>query len=137
MFSKPWGLEKVKALQKKWNKTAAIDFDGVLHNDLDPFEDPSIITGRPVAGAFKLLRQLRAHGWNIVIVSSRARQRRGRRAIRDWFRKYGGECHLLWIEKITDRKVPAMFYLDDRAVRFNGKFQHPYVYEEMQPWNKQ
>jgi hypothetical protein len=123
-------------MKKKWNKTAAIDFDGVIHRYVTPFEDPSIIPDRPVCGAFKLLWELKCAGWTIVIVSSRARQRRGRRAIREWIKKYGGPEYLLWIDKITDRKVPAMFYLDDRAVRFDGKFYEPHIYESMEPWNR-
>jgi hypothetical protein len=138
MFSRPWRLEKVEAMKKKWNKTAAIDFDGVIHEYVTPFIDPGVISDGPVSGAFNFLAELINDGWTVVIVSSRARQRRGRRAIRKWLRNK-------WLRKwclgdaiprlkITDRKVPAMFYLDDRAIRFEGSFNGLDINRE--PWNR-
>jgi 5'(3')-deoxyribonucleotidase len=119
-------------MKEKWNKTAAIDFDGVLHMNDEPFEDPGIIRGGPHRGAFWFLTNLLLNGFTVVIVSARARQWRGRRAIRKWLKKHFPNSSKKI--KVTCRKVPAMFYLDDRAIRFEGSFNGLDIY--MEPWNR-
>jgi hypothetical protein len=82
-------------------------------------------------GASRFLTYLAEHysAANVVIYSSRAKTWRGRRAIRSWLKEHSGA---FWFEdpftsgvsgiKVTAVKPPASVYLDDRAVRFEGKF---------------
>lgn len=137
-------------LTNKWNRpTVAIDFDGVLHSYTTPWSKPWIIPDPPVRGAMDFLAALLADGspGRPVIVSSRAASWRGRRSIRRWLKLHSGS---LWYEdsfydgmssiKVTNKKVPAAAYLDDRAVRFEGTFPESSSelrrFVEQVPWNK-
>lgn len=124
-------------------RTICVDFDGVIHAYTSPWVAPHVIPDPPVPDAFNWLLARLHEGFEVVICSTRARTWRGRRAIRRWLRHHGGEG--LYYEcmgfagledlKVTDRKVPAIVYLDDRALRFEGRW--PTLAElEARPWNK-
>jgi hypothetical protein len=104
-------------------KTIAIDFDGVLHSykkgwtGYVPFDEP-------VPGAIEFLDWLFGLSrFNVAIFSSRARELEGIEGIKAWFKHHGVSEY--WIKKmtITDRKPPALVYIDDRGLRFDGNFQ--------------
>tara|TARA_R100001086_G_scaffold245787_2_gene177149 strand:+ start:336 stop:1079 length:744 start_codon:yes stop_codon:yes gene_type:complete len=123
--------------------TIAVDFDGVLHSYRSGWKGTEVIPDPPVEGAIDWLWQA-AQSYRVVVVSSRARSWRGRRAIRDWLRSHSGN---LWTPtpegttglvdvEVTAVKVPAVAYLDDRALRFEGP-PFPDVDEmlALRPWN--
>lgn len=123
--------------------TIAVDFDGVLHSYTSGWKGPHVISDPPVRGAIEWLWNLYQR-FDVVIVSSRARTWRGRRAIRCWLRDHAGN---LWPEQcsftrglidipVTNRKVPALVYIDDRAFRFEGEFPTPIELAGMKPWNR-
>ena len=97
-------------------KTIAVDFDGVIHRYSRGWRDGSIYD-RPVDGAVAALTTLQDRGYHIVVFSTRADSPTGQAAIRDWMAEEGFNVGEM---QITDRKLPAIAYVDDRAVRFTN-----------------
>lgn len=130
--------------------TIAVDFDGVIHSYTTGWQGAHIIPDPPVEGAIDFLEYLVADGTpaNAAIFSTRAKTWRGRRAMRAWLREHAGNS---WHEcmgsrgiesiPITAGKPIASVYLDDRAVRFEGRFpelRHQAILDlvSRKPWNK-
>jgi hypothetical protein len=105
--------------------TLAIDFDGVIHSYHLGWHDGSIY-GSEIEGAFDSLRLL-MKDHNVFIFSSRKS-----RQILDWISEQMPDVPfeivdkdaLFWNKKgvigITNRKLAACVYVDDRAVRFDN-----------------
>lgn len=107
-------------------QTIAVDFDGVIHTYSKGWQDGSIYDP-PLPGAIDALRQLMAT-YAVFIHTTRTAT-----DVACWLSDYGfdtlvdvdGPQHPkreFWNEQgvllVTDRKLPAVAYLDDRAVRF-------------------
>lgn len=89
-----------------------VDLNGVLDSYTgwkhpDHWDPP-----RPGATAF--LQALVAHGFDVVVFTTRHRT-----GVRRWLREHG---LLEYVSAITDRKPPAHVFVDDRAVCFRGDF---------------
>lgn len=125
-------------------KTIAIDFDGVIHSYEHGWGDGSIY-GQPLPGAFEAIKQYMDNGYSVFIFSTRpARQivkwieghisyydplygyiTNGERVYRYGFtvkkipfwKKFWNEKNVLGV---TNRKLPAMVYIDDRAYKFEN-----------------
>lgn len=105
--------------------TICVDFDGTifqwgdLHAKTDPF-----------MGAVDVMRELRKRGWNIVIMTSRMSP--------TWWAAEGWDMNKARVEqmafikmrldtfgipydRITAEKVPAEYYIDDKAIEFTGE----------------
>lgn len=106
--------------------TAAVDFDGVVHTYDKGWQDGSIY-GEFMPGAVGGLSTL-MHQYAVFIHTTRKPAQVAR-----WIEQksgYGIECttHVPWngfwnkqgYLLVTRRKLPALFYLDDRAVRFDS-----------------
>lgn len=103
--------------------TIAIDFDGVIHDYYKGWADGSIY-GSEVPGAFDSLRALLKDHTVFIHSTRKAKQ------ILDWMQEQMpdvafeiiDEETLFWNTKnvigITNRKLPASVYVDDRALRF-------------------
>lgn len=110
--------------------TLAIDFDGVIHTYERGWADGTIY-GDYKPGALTALHHLLDH-YAVFIHTTRSP-----RQVARWIERtsgYGIECttrlprtwygrrHLFWnttgLLLVTDRKLPAVAYLDDRAVHF-------------------
>ena len=102
------------------SRVICVDFDGVLYPFGMLMDSPD-----PIPGAFRALRRLKRAGYRIVILTSRLSAR--------WLTQSGhdAEEQRAYIEGllrrdgipfdvITSEKVPAEFYVDDRAIRFTG-----------------
>jgi hypothetical protein len=99
-----------------------VDFDGVLHDIYAaPYRGRGHADGPPIRGAILFLRSLLPH-FEVWILSARAKTWFGRRAIRRFITEHAGIDVLRQIHRVTDRKPPAVAYIDDRAVRFSGAF---------------
>jgi hypothetical protein len=69
---------------------------------------------RPREGAAAFLKSLTAHGFDVVIFTTRHPV-----GARRWLRQHG---LLPYVSAITRRKPPAHVFIDDRAVCFRGDF---------------
>lgn len=86
-----------------------IDFDGVL-NDYEGWRGPNYMY-RPRPGVKEFLEKL-GENYTIGIFSTRVPSR-----LREWFELY----HLPY-DKIVTKKLPALAYIDDRALKFEGDY---------------
>lgn len=107
-------------------KTIAVDFDGVIHAYSRGWDDGTIYDP-PLPGALDGLRALMEH-YAVFIHTTRTPSH-----VAEWLSEHGfqtcveGPMHApmtFWNEQgrllVTDRKLPAVAYLDDRAVRFTS-----------------
>ncbi len=113
--------------------TIAVDFDGVLHSYVTPWIDATTIPDPPVEGAIEWLNGI-ARQFDVVILTTRGKTDAARQAVCGWLRKHGYEGTF---PEVTDRKVPALVYVDDRGWRFEGSnFPTADEVHQARPWNK-
>lgn len=113
--------------------TLSFDFDGVIHAYSDGWKDGSIYDS-PVEGALEfIVLALYKYHWNVFIMSTRDPVQ-----IKDWFdlqkttpkiaSEVIEESTFVWNKKgvlgITNRKLMASIYIDDRGLRFDGNFSN-------------
>lgn len=121
--------------------TIAVDFDGVLHSYSSPWVDEHTIPDPPVPGAIKWLNGIANH-FNVVIFTTRGRTWRGRLSVLKWLWSHGASSPdaETWSDlpfKVTNKKPPALVYLDDRAIRFDGNnFPTAQQIHAARPWNR-
>lgn len=89
-------------------KTICVGFDGVL-NEYNGYEEGNL--GEPLSASKEFIRQLRKK-YKVVILTSRPKEQ-----VIDWLNNNGFPSM-----EVTDRKIPAVAYIDDRAIRFNGSY---------------
>ena len=95
-------------------KTVVLDFDGVIHSYASGWQGIDVIPDPPVAGIRKAIDDLRKV-YRVVVVSSRCAEERGTAAITEYLTLYG-----IRVDGICAEKPPAVCYVDDRAIRFDG-----------------
>jgi predicted phosphatase len=103
-------------MSTKWieaRKTICIDWNGVLDtyvgwNDGMPYP--------PRDGAKEFLQELNSQGYDVVILSSADSN--------DILKWLIDNDMLQYVCKITNVKVPALVYLDDRGITFDGNFSN-------------
>jgi|SRR5690606_9407958 len=101
--------------------TLAVDFDGVIHRYGRGWQDGTIYDP-PMPGALDALRTLMQE-FAVFIHTAREPQQ-----VIPWLENYGFDCApddqglRFWNRRgvllVTSRKLPAKYYLDDRAVHF-------------------
>ena len=100
--------------------TIAVDFDGVIHQYSRGWQDGTIYDP-PMSGALEGLRTLMERDSVFVFTSREPEQ------VAAWLSKRGFICRTehddpFWNVRgqllVTNRKLAAVAYLDDRAVRF-------------------
>lgn len=100
------------------NKTICFDFDGVIHSYKSGWQGAENIPDPPVDGIGEVLRELYySDQYRIIIHSSRAETSEGKWAIWNWLIKYDLD---IYVSKVLNTKPPAMVYVDDRAICFDG-----------------
>lgn len=103
--------------------TVAVDFDGVIHSYDKGWHDGTIY-GPPNSGAIESLQALMAAGYAVFVFTSREVE-----SVIPWLEGYGlpvaadGPPYpVFWDHAdqilVTNRKLPAVAYVDDRALRF-------------------
>lgn len=105
---------------EKAKKVIAIDFDGVIHNDSKGFHDGTIY-GDPISGVENALDKL-SKSYIILIYSCKSTPDRplvdgknGTELLWEWFEKWKMKKY---ITDIVWGKPQALFYIDDKALRF-------------------
>ena len=94
-------------------KIIAVDFDGVIHDYLNPIEGRRM--GAPITGAKECLHQLHLNGYKIVVFSNRGNSDAGVKSITDFMEYY----HLEY-DEVTATKPNAIAIIDDRAIHFDN-----------------
>lgn len=109
--------------------------DGVLHSYTSPWQGHETIPDPPVEGAIEWLNQI-TKKLDVVIFTTRGATARGQAAVLVWLGEHGYVGPAL---EVTNVKPPALIYLDDRAVRFEGPGTFPTVDQihAARPWNKE
>ncbi|HET7657054.1 MAG TPA: hypothetical protein VFK37_02085 [Bacillales bacterium] len=111
--------------------TIVFDFDGVIHSYTSGWKGVEVIPDPPVDGIREVIEKLRKK-YRLLVVSSRCRDAKGRVAIKKWLLQNEIE-----VDGITNKKEPAIVYVDDRAVTFNGDAKKLYEQiKDFKPWHK-
>jgi hypothetical protein len=98
-------------------KTVALDFDGVLHSYVSGWTGVEP-TDPPTPGALDFVRELLAAGVVVRILTTRAQTPEGQTATVRWLIQHGFRDHQNTEDLlVTCEKIPAVAYVDDRAVR--------------------
>lgn len=115
--------------------TVAVDFDGVIHSYTTPYNhlDPTEVPDPPVPGAIEWLNEIRKD-FEVIIFTTRGDHPARISAVQLWLAKWGYEDP--W-PTVTNQKLPALVYIDDRALRFDGSnFPTRKQIHRLIPWNK-
>lgn len=126
-----------------------VDFDGVVHSYVSPWQDAGHIPDDPVPGALRWL-------WNatkffdVQIYSSRSKDSLGITAMRAWMRtqsakEFDENDHPMAFARanypinFVAEKPAAFLTIDDRAICFQGDWSalDPAELLKFKPWNKQ
>lgn len=115
-------------------KTVVFDFDGVIHSYTSGWRGETTIPDPPVPGIREALKEIHSAGYEVVVVSTRCATAKGKGAIEAWLYNNGLREY---IDKVCKEKPPAIAYIDDRAICFDG---HPGTLlrkiQNFQPWYK-
>jgi hypothetical protein len=97
-----------------------IDFDGVIHKYSEGWKDGSIYD-EPIEGCREFINKLKNSGYTVIIFTARLSHTNDsdeqESMIKNWLSKYD-----IKVDGITCQKLPAEIYIDDRGLRFEGKF---------------
>ena len=113
----------------------AVDFDGVIHKYTSGFSGVENILDTPVSGAIDVLKEY-LQILKVAIFSTRASTPEGIEAIKVWLLKYGMTEKEIESLTITNIKIHANLYVDDRAWHFDGRFPSIKYIKGFKPWNK-
>jgi hypothetical protein len=100
---------------RKTHKKIAIDFDGCIHDWKNKLEGHKM--GQPINGVEQALRDFQQLEFQIIIYSVWGMPE-NEHIIKDWMDFYG-----LPFDRITNLKPNADFYIDDKALRFEGQWE--------------
>ena len=112
--------------------TICLDFDGVINSyekwtGYDDIPDPIVSSAREFIAEAKIK-------YKVCIFTTRAKTAGGISAVEEYLKKNGVDISDI---KITDSKPPAICYIDDRAIQFNGSFAGLMeTIENFTPWNR-
>lgn len=112
--------------------TICVDFDGVIHAYSKGWTSATDIYDEPTDGAVQAIAKLRER-FRVVVLSTRLTNGVAAvAAVRTWLEKHG-----IKVDSLSAKKVPAVAYIDDRAVNFDGCWART-TDEVMafQPWTK-
>lgn len=113
-------------------KTVVFDFDGVIHSYTSGWQGEANIPDPPVPGIKEAIEEIREAGYEVVVLSTRTSTLEGCKAVYSWLEYYEIE-----VDKVCSKKPPAIVYIDDRAICFDGKPEELLdKIETFRPWNK-
>ena len=112
-----------------------IDLDGVVHRYSKGFDDGTLYDD-PMPGAKEFIDSMKDI-YEIVIFTARVSTTKIRFApassikyVEEWLNK-----HNIYFDLVTSDKLPAIAYIDDRAIEFKGDWN--YVRERFEILNKE
>ena len=100
-------------------KNIVFDFDGVIHSYTSGWKGEDVIPDAPVCGIKKAIADIREEGYEVVVVSTRCATLGGIMAIKEYLRDNG-----IIVDRICREKPPALVYIDDRAICFDGNAEN-------------
>ena len=113
-------------------KTVVFDFDGVIHSYESGWKGETVIPDPPVPGIKEAIDNIRSAGYEVVVVSTRCSSEEAPMAIGKYLSR-----HDICVDDVRKETPPAIVYIDDRAICFDGKPEN--LLEKIQkfkPWNK-
>ena len=96
-------------------KTIVFDFDGVIHSYTSGWKGIDVIPDKPTDGIKDVIDDLRNKGYEVIIVSTRCVEEKGIKAIQNYLKEND-----IVVDDIMAHKPPALVYVDDRAITFDG-----------------
>lgn len=96
-----------------------IDFDGVIHDYNNGFQK-GVIYGDVIDGAFETMQQLYDAGYDICILTTRGTEPDLKAGVEAWMAERHVEGNFTFTYEVTGEKLPALAYIDDRAIRFTN-----------------
>lgn len=136
-------------------RTICVDFDGVLHSYKSAWESVEVIPDDPNPGAMKFLFDMGGSNgpYEISVFSTRCSSEFGITAMCEWLVKHAAiflhekfnysseKCDYTAREMVgqiefASHKVPALVYIDDRAIQFQGTWPTHKELAEFEPWHK-
>lgn len=113
-------------------QTVVFDFDGVIHSYTSGWQGATNIPDPPVDGIREAIQEIRDAGYEVIVVSTRCNTFEGEEAIRMYLRGQN-----IVVDEIMAHKPPAIVYIDDRAICFDGNSKHLlHKIKNFRPWNK-
>lgn len=113
-------------------QTVVFDFDGVIHSYTSGWQGETVIPDPPVPGIKEAIAEIRAAGYEVVVVSTRCRTLEGMMAIDLYLQEHG-----IVVDSVRKEKPPAIVYIDDRAICFDGNAASLLgKIQTFKPWNK-
>ncbi len=109
-------IERTGAYERKEKETICFDFDGVIHSYTSGWQGMSCIPDPPVKGTKEAIAYLRMD-YIVKVYSTRCRSSSGMRAIKEYLAE-----HFIVVDEVCRYKPPAIIYVDDRGIQFNGKW---------------
>lgn len=98
---------------KNNRQTLVFDFDGVIHRYSKGWQSGKIYD--PPTDGIKNLLDILKPLYKIVIISTRCIDPSMKKEMISWLKKYN-----IPYDEISAEKVPALAYIDDRAINFDG-----------------
>jgi hypothetical protein len=115
----------------KYRPTVVFDFDGVIHSYRSKWQGPEVIPDEPVEGMKEAIDEIRKE-FEVVVVSTRCTYPEGMPAIISYLSK-----HSIVVDRVMAEKPPAIAYIDDRAITFDGDPKSLlFKIRTFVPWNK-
>lgn len=113
-------------------KTVVFDFDGAIHSYTSGWQGVTVIPDPVVHGIRETINLLVMDGYEVVIVSTRCVSFDGLVAVRQYL-----EDNDIYVHDVVAYKPPAICYIDDRAICFDGDpAKLLEKIEDFKPWNK-
>ena len=113
-------------------KTVVFDFDGVIHSYTSGWQGMDVANDPPVTGIREAITEVKKAGYKVVVVSSRCSTPLGLETVKDYLDEHGISVH-----EVVAHKPPAVVYIDDRAICFDGNAKSLInKIQKFKPWYK-
>lgn len=95
--------------------TVVFDFDGVINSYKSGWQGEDFIPDEPVEGIKEEICEIKKAGYVVAVVSTRCATEKGMTAVKNYLSKHG-----IKVDIVSKEKPPAVVYIDDRAICFDG-----------------